>query len=57
VVVGLVIAAFITPDGNPLNMLLLFLPLHLLYEISLVIAWWWGRKAAKAAMASPEDRA
>jgi sec-independent protein translocase protein TatC len=56
-VAGLVIAAFITPDGNPLNMLLLFLPLHLLYEISLVIAWWWGRKAAKAAMASPEDRA
>ena len=57
VVAGLVIAAFITPDGNPLNMLLLFLPLHLLYEISLVIAWWWGRKAAKAAIASPEDRA
>ena len=53
-VAGLVIAAFITPDGNPLNMLLLVLPLHLLYEISLVIAWWWGRKAAKAALASPE---
>jgi len=39
-----------------LNMLLLFLPLHLLYEISLVIAWWWGRKAAKSATALPEDR-
>jgi Sec-independent protein secretion pathway component TatC len=37
-------------------MLLLFLPLHLLYEISLVIAWWWGRKAAKAEMASSGDR-
>jgi Tat protein translocase TatC len=49
VVAGLVIAAFITPDGNPLNMLLLFLPLHMLYEISLVVAWWWARKAAKAA--------
>jgi len=57
VVAGLLIAAFITPDGNPLNMLLLFLPLHLLYEISLVIAWWWGRKAAKAAaISTPEDR-
>jgi Sec-independent protein secretion pathway component TatC len=61
VVAGLLIAAFITPDGNPLNMLLLFLlSLHLLYEISLVIAWWWNRKAAKAAanvfdVTPPED--
>jgi Tat protein translocase TatC len=45
VVAGLVIAAFITPDGNPINMMLLFLPLHLLYEISVLIAWWWGRNA------------
>jgi len=58
VVAGLMIAAFITPDGNPLNMILLFLPLHLLYEISLVIAWWWGRKAARAeALDVPSDPA
>jgi len=47
-VVGvLVIAAFITPDGNPLNMMLLALPLYLLYEISTVVAWWWSRSEPK----------
>lgn len=55
VVAGLVIAAFITPDGNPLNMLLLFLPLHLLYEISLIIAWWWSRKEPKEVIDVPSD--
>ncbi|HAB17158.1 MAG TPA: twin-arginine translocase subunit TatC [Verrucomicrobiota bacterium] len=48
VVAGLVIAAFITPDGNPLTMLLMFLPLHALYEISVLIAKWWERKDAQA---------
>ena len=47
VVAGLVIAAFITPDGNPLNMLLLFLPLHALYEVSVIIAWFWERAERK----------
>jgi len=47
-VVGvLVIAAFITPDGNPLNMMLLALPLYLLYEISTLVAWWWSRSGPK----------
>jgi len=47
-VVGvLVIAAFITPDGNPLNMMLLALPLYLLYEISTLVAWWWSRSEPK----------
>ena len=50
VVVGeLVMAAFITPDGNPLNMMLMAVPLHLLYEISTLIAWWWARQARKQA--------
>ncbi len=44
VVAGLVIAGFVTPDGNPLTMLLMFLPLHVLYEISVIIAWFWGRQ-------------
>lgn len=48
VVAGLVISGFVTPDGNPLTMLLMFLPLHLLYEISVVIAWFWGRKERAA---------
>ncbi len=49
VVAGLAIAGFITPDGNPFTMVLMFLPLHLLYEISVLIAWWWERKDRKAA--------
>jgi Tat protein translocase TatC len=46
VVAGLTIAGFITPDGNPLTMILMFVPLHLLYELSLFIAKWWEREAA-----------
>lgn len=44
VVAGLVISGFVTPDGNPLTMLLMFLPLHVLYEISVIIAWFWARQ-------------
>ena len=55
VVAGLVIAAFITPDGNPINMMLLFLPLHVLYEISVVIAWWWERKERREMAARGES--
>ncbi|HTH47526.1 MAG TPA: twin-arginine translocase subunit TatC, partial [Candidatus Limnocylindria bacterium] len=55
VVAGLVIAAFITPDGNPINMMLLFLPLHVLYEISVVIAWWWERQERREMAARGES--
>jgi sec-independent protein translocase protein TatC len=51
VVAGLTIAGFVTPDGNPLTMVLMFLPLHILYEASVIIAWHWDRKARKAALA------
>jgi len=34
----LVIAAFVTPDGNPVTMILMALPLVALYEITVVIA-------------------
>jgi sec-independent protein translocase protein TatC len=49
VVAGLVVAGLITPDGSPLTMMLMFLPLEVLYEITVVIAWWWERKARIAA--------
>lgn len=48
VVAGLVAAAFITPDGNPMTMFLMFIPLHILYEISVLIAKWWDRAERKA---------
>ncbi len=49
VVIGMVIAAFITPDGNPINMVILFLPLEILYEITVIVAWYWDRKAKRMA--------
>lgn len=49
VVAGLTLAGFITPDGNPMTMLLMFVPLHALYEISVVIAWFWERKESRQA--------
>lgn len=50
VVAGLVISAFITPDGNPMTMLLMFIPLHILYELSVVVAKWWDRADRKSVL-------
>lgn len=47
VVAGLTLAGFITPDGNPMTMLLMFVPLHALYEISVLIARFWERQDAR----------
>ena len=41
VVVNLVICAFVTPSADPFSMFLMALPLHLLYEISLLVALYW----------------
>jgi sec-independent protein translocase protein TatC len=55
VVVNLVFCAVITPSGDPVTLLLLAVPLHILYEISLVIAWFWerGDRRREAAGAAP----
>jgi sec-independent protein translocase protein TatC len=45
----LVIAGFVTPDGNPVTMLLMAGPLMFLYEVTVVIAWFWGRSEARKA--------
>ncbi len=47
VVVNLVASAFITPSGDPFTMILFAAPLHFLYEVSVVIAWFWARKERK----------
>jgi sec-independent protein translocase protein TatC len=41
VVLELVICGFLTPSGDPFTMFLMALPLHILYEISLVVSWYW----------------
>lgn len=51
----LIVAGFVTPDGNPLTMLLMSAPLIVLYEMTVVIAWWGARKeAAKATLEAGE---
>jgi len=44
VVANLVISAVLTPTGDPITLLLVAGPLHLLYELSIFIAWIWYRK-------------
>lgn len=43
----LVLAGFVTPDGNPLTMLLMAAPLIALYELTVVIALWGERNKPK----------
>lgn len=51
----LVIAGFVTPDGNPLTMLLMAAPLMALYELTVAIAWWGERKEKAKNAAVGED--
>lgn len=54
-VVGiLVLAAFITPDGSPITLILLAGPLYLLYEISVIIAKFWEVRDLRRARAEGE---
>jgi sec-independent protein translocase protein TatC len=47
VVANLVVSAILTPTGDPFTLLLVAFPLHLLYEMSILIAWIWFRRDAK----------
>lgn len=38
IVILLVLSAFITPSGDPFTLMLVFIPLYLLYEMSIVVA-------------------
>ena len=46
VVVNLILAAVITPTGDPFTLSLVAVPLQLLYELSTLIAWFWHKKEA-----------
>lgn len=50
IVGNLVIAAFATPSGDPFTMFVMAIPLQLLYEISVIIAWYWDRRDRKRAL-------
>ncbi|MBK9139542.1 MAG: twin-arginine translocase subunit TatC [Verrucomicrobia bacterium] len=44
---NLVIAAVVTPSGDPFTMVLMAFPLHLLYELSVGVAWYWEWRARR----------
>jgi sec-independent protein translocase protein TatC len=44
IVILLIAAACITPTSDPYNLLLVFVPLYALYEISVWVCWWLERK-------------
>jgi sec-independent protein translocase protein TatC len=51
-VVGeLVVCAMVTPSGDPFTMLLMALPLHLLFELSILIARYWHWRDRRKALA------
>jgi len=52
VVVELVVCAFLTPSGDPFTMFLMALPLHVLFEISILIARYWRWRDARRLAAS-----
>jgi len=49
VVILLFLAAFLTPTPDAFTMLMMFLPLYALYEISILIVWLTGKKKAVTA--------
>lgn len=45
IVINMVVCAVVTPSGDPFTMLLLAIPVQVLYEISVLIAWrWWKQE-------------
>lgn len=54
IVGNLVLAAFATPSADPFTMFLMAIPLQFLYEVSVIVAWYWQRKARKQAAVSEQ---
>lgn len=50
VVAELVVCGVVTPSGDPFTMVLMALPLHVLFELSILIARYWEWKARRKAL-------
>lgn len=50
---NLVIAAVVTPSGDPFTMVLMAFPLQLLYELSVAVAWYWEWRDRRRQVAAP----
>ncbi len=44
IVINLVVCAVVSPTGDPVTMLVMAIPLHILYELSVLVARYWARK-------------
>ena len=57
VVANIILAAVITPTGDPVTLSLVAVPMQLLYELSTLIAWFMGRRQAgeEAAFDADDD--
>ena len=52
IVINLILGAVLTTP-EPITQLIMFVPLQLLYEVSVWIAWYWDRQERKQAAAEP----
>jgi sec-independent protein translocase protein TatC len=52
IVVIAVVAAVITPSGDPISMIALAVPMYLFYELSILVGWLLTRKKRKAEKAA-----
>jgi sec-independent protein translocase protein TatC len=52
IVVNVIIAAFVTPTGDPFNLALMAVPMVLCYELGVLGSWIFGKKKAPAAPAA-----
>ena len=55
VVANIILAAVITPTGDPVTLALVAVPMQLLYEMSTIIAWFMGRKQAREEAAFDDE--
>jgi len=56
IVLNLVLCAVLTPSGDPFTMLLLAVPVQILYEVSVFIAWTWYRRDQREEAAAEAAR-
>jgi sec-independent protein translocase protein TatC len=52
IVVNVIIAAFITPTGDPFNLALMAIPMMLCYELGVLGAWAFGKRGSKARLSA-----
>jgi sec-independent protein translocase protein TatC len=50
IVVNTIIAAMVTPTGDPFNLALMAVPMILCYELGILGAWFFGKKKAQEAL-------